>query len=132
MSTAHDPHDGGPDVVETEGNSATGPGVPSDNTTLRSVIDELVNDGYSGSFIVRPDAQIECSACATTSSASDLEPDLMRRLEGASDPDDELLVVAAPCPACGAKASVALGFGPSASEDDSLVVAELDLPRLST
>ena len=128
--TRNNRHDRDPDVVETEGDTSTAAGVPSDNATLSSVFDELGEEGYTASFIVRADGHVQCSVCTTTLAVADLRPDRMRRLEGASDPDDELLVVAAPCPACGAKASFVLGFGPSASEDDSLVVAELDFDGL--
>ncbi|MCB0966580.1 MAG: hypothetical protein KDB37_07060 [Ilumatobacter sp.] len=113
------------EVVDTEGQTRTD--VPSDNTTLTAVLDELEADGYTGSFVVRPDASLMCTTCRETTPASRFEPTLTRRLEGASDPSDELWVVAAACPNCGAHGTVVLGFGPEASEDDALVVAELDV-----
>jgi len=102
-------------------------GVPSDNTTLTSVLDELVGEGFTSSFVSRPGGRLLCTTCRGTVSADDLVPEQVRRLEGASDPDDEIVVVAAPCPLCGAHGSTALGFGPTASDDDVGVVAMLDL-----
>ena len=49
----------------------------------------------------------------------------LRRLEGASDPDDMLAVVALACPACGTQGTVVLGFGPNATAEDSDVLKAL-------
>lgn len=102
-------------------------GVPSDNTTLTAVLDEIAADGYTSSFVVQPGGALMCTTCRDDVAAERIEPLLTRRLEGASDPSDELWVVAAVCPNCGAHGSVVLGFGPEASEDDALVVAQLDV-----
>jgi hypothetical protein len=100
---------------------------PSDNTTLTTVLDELSEEGFVGSFVPRPGAELLCTTCRETFAATELEPEQVRRLEGASDPDDEVVVVGAACPRCGAHASMTLGYGPTASEDDAGVVADLDL-----
>lgn len=100
---------------------------PSDNTTLTSVLDELTAQGFTGSFVPRPGGELLCTTCRQTFAAGELEAEQVRRLEGASDPDDEVVVVAGACPRCDAHASVTLGFGPMASGDDAGVVAELDL-----
>ena len=115
------------EIVDDAPSAPTGAGVPSDNTTLTAVLDEVEADGFTSSFVVRPDARLMCSACRETVPAARIEPSQTRRLEGASDPADELWVIAAACPNCGAHGSVVLGFGPEASEDDALVVAALDV-----
>ena len=121
----HDPH---LRVVDATGDAGVQQaGVPSDNTTLTSVLDELVGEGFTSSFVSRPGGRLLCTTCRGTVSADDLVPEQVRRLEGASDPDDEIVVVAAPCPRGGAHGSTALGFGPTASDDDVGVVAMLDL-----
>jgi hypothetical protein len=112
-------------VDAADGDSQTS--VPSDNTTLTAVLDELVAEGFTESFVPRPAGQLLCTTCRETFAATELEPEQVRRLEGASDPDDEVVVVAAACPRCGAHAAMTLGFGPTASEDDTGVVADLDL-----
>lgn len=50
----------------------------------------------------------------------------LRRLEGASDPDDMLAVVAVQCPECGRRGTVTLGYGPAASPPDGDVLRALD------
>ncbi len=115
------------EIIDDAPSVPTVPGVPSDNTTLTAVLDEVEADGFTSSFVVRPDAALMCTTCRVTTPAARIEPSQTRRLEGASDPADELWVVAAACPNCGAHGSVVLGFGPEASEDDALVVAALDV-----
>jgi hypothetical protein len=120
-------HSSDRNIVDDAPSAPTGAGVPSDNTTLTAVLDEVEADGFTSSFVVKPDAALMCTTCRETTPAARIEPAQTRRLEGASDPADELWVVAAACPNCGAHGSVVLGFGPEASEDDSLVVAALDV-----
>ena len=49
----------------------------------------------------------------------------LRRLEGASDPDDMMAVVALECGVCGAAGTMVLGYGPSATAADSDVLRSL-------
>jgi len=120
-------HSSDRNVVDDAPGAPTDAGVPSDNTTLTAILDEVQADGFTSSFVVKPDAVLMCTTCRETTPAARIEPVQTRRLEGASDPADELWVVAAACPNCGAHGSMVLGFGPEASEDDSLVVAALDV-----
>ena len=53
----------------------------------------------------------------------------IRRLEGASDPDDMLAVVALECPVCSMKGTIVLHFGPEASAEELDVLAEFDRNR---
>jgi ribosomal protein S27AE len=107
-------------------------GVPSDNTTLTSVLDGLAEEGFTEQLMARPDRRVECGACGAESDAADLDVASVRRLEGASDPDDMMAVVAAACTRCGAGGTLVLGFGPNASDDDTDVARALpepDIPR---
>jgi hypothetical protein len=56
-----------------------------------------------------------------------LEVDHERRLEGASDPADEMLVLAGTCQGCGERAVLLLGFGPTASPADAAALNRLSL-----
>jgi hypothetical protein len=49
----------------------------------------------------------------------------LRRLEGASDPDDMLAVVALECGVCGVSGTMVLGYGPAASDIDGDVLRAL-------
>ena len=109
------------------GSDGPRPGTPSDNTTLTAVLAELELEGYTASFGARDGARLHCSSCRQERPVADFEVDVVRRLEGASDPDAQVLLVAATCPACDARGTAVFGYGPEASEVDALAMAELDV-----
>lgn len=93
--------------------------------TLTEVLAGYAAGGYSGSFTALEGGSVECHACGSKSSASRVKMSSLRRMEGASDPDDMVAVVAIECPSCNAKGTLVLGFGPAASEEDSDVLHAL-------
>ena len=103
------------------------PGAPSDNTPLTAILASLDGDGFGAQFVVREGAQLECLACRTISPASSFVARRSRRLEGASDPDDMVHVVASTCPACNAGGTVVLTYGVNASPEDGDVSLALDM-----
>lgn len=107
-------------------------GAPSDNTTLTAVLADLDAAGYRASFGARDGARLQCSVCRAEQPVSRFDVHAVRRLEGASDPDAEVILVAAVCPACGAQGTAVFGYGPEASEVDALAVTELDVGRLDS
>lgn len=111
---------------ETEQNCSD-PGPPSDNTTLTAILARLDEDGFGAQFVVREGAEIECLACRNVSPASKFVVQRSRRLEGASDPDDMVHVVAATCPVCGERGTVVLTYGVNASLEDGDVSLALDM-----
>jgi hypothetical protein len=105
------------------------PGVPSDNTTLLEILDELAAEGYTGTMWVTGDGKLRCEGCG-----AELDPDVvrvreLRRLEGASDPDDMVVVVALDCPVCSMKGTLVLHFGPESSAEEMDVLSVLDKNR---
>lgn len=105
-------------------------GVPSDNTALLAILEGLAADGFGSSFSVVPEGRLRCDTCGTEHAAADVEVFRVRRLEGASDPDDMQLVAALGCPTCSTRGVVVLGYGPAAGEADSDVVVALpDAPH---
>ncbi|MCU1497802.1 MAG: hypothetical protein JWM47_1755 [Acidimicrobiales bacterium] len=114
-------------------NTASMLGVPSDNTALLSLLGALADDGFDTSFSAVRNGRLRCGACGEEHPAASFEVFRLRRLEGASDPDDMQLVAAARCPACSARGVAVLGYGPNASEVDSDVVVALpDAPHAGT
>jgi hypothetical protein len=101
------------------------PGVPSDHTTLSSILDDYAAAGFGGQFEVTSESAITCVTCGRDSAPADFAMAGLRRLEGASDPDDMLSVVAVSCPRCGAQGTLILGFGPSASATEASVSRQL-------
>ena len=97
--------------------------------TLAEIMGLFDSAGYTGQMAARPGGHVLCFTCHETSDASEVEVEALRRTEGASDPDDMLAVVALVCPRCGTKATVVLGYGPEAGEDDSDVLLALSAPH---
>lgn len=95
--------------------------------TLMGVLDEAGRAGYDVQQLARPNARVECSACGQQTPARDFDIDHVRRLEGASDSADLLLVTWSACPSCGRRGTLVLGYGPNANADDTAIALELDL-----
>ncbi|MFL6243717.1 MAG: hypothetical protein ACJ73V_11955, partial [Acidimicrobiia bacterium] len=68
------------------------PGEGEDETIL-DVLGELESQGFTGQFMPREGGQVECLTCHRLSPADETVFRQLRRLEGASDPDDMLAVV---------------------------------------
>jgi hypothetical protein len=92
---------------------------------LVDVLEAYAQGGFDSSFVVTDDSRLECVECGTVSDPADVSMGSLRRLEGASDPDDMVAVVALTCPACGAHGTAVLGFGPMATLQDSDVLKAL-------
>lgn len=95
--------------------------------TLLHVLNEAADGGYGTQFIPRDDGLIECVGCASANGPAAFDIVHYRRLEGASDPADMLIVVWSACPTCEAHGTVTLGYGPNATGADASVLALLDL-----
>ena len=110
-------------------------GVARDAETLLDVLGALADEGFSGEFAAMEvdgtgHGRIACSACHHVFAADAPVVDDLRRLEGASDPDDMLAVVAVECANCGLRGSLVLNYGPTATEEDAAVLLGLgDPPR---
>lgn len=100
--------------------------MPSDNTTLLEVLEEFAAKGYGGSMWVAENGKLRCEGCPAEFDPSEVNVHELRRLEGASDPDDMLAVVAVECPACSMKGSVVLHYGPEASGEEMDALTHLE------
>jgi len=98
---------------------------PSDHTTLTDVLDGYAEAGFTSSFAAQDGGAVRCDACGSELDPSGLEMNSLRRLEGASDPDDMMAVVALQCGVCGATGTMVLGYGPAGSDVDSDVLRAL-------
>jgi hypothetical protein len=99
-----------------------------DARSLGEVVRRLEAEGYRGQMAARPGGRLMCFTCRRESAAGDVSAAALERVEGASDPDDMLAVAAVTCPHCGAGATVVLGYGPEADENDADVLATLSPP----
>lgn len=100
-------------------------GVPSDNTTLIEILDEMAAQGYGGSMTLTDDGKLRCPSCGAEIDPSDVHVHETRRLEGASDPDDMIIVLAVECVPCSEKASLVLHYGPEASSEEMELLKHL-------
>jgi hypothetical protein len=95
------------------------------DATITDVLEGYAKGGFDSSFVVTDDAELECVECGTVSPPEAVVMSSLRRLEGESDPADMVAVVALTCPACGARGTAVLGFGPMATPQDSDVLKGL-------
>jgi hypothetical protein len=98
---------------------------PGEDTTLIEVLSLYSDGGFPGIFSVTPDGGVECGSCGVESEAAVVSMHSLRRLEGASDPDDMLAVAAVSCPSCGSRGTVTMMFGPMASPEEAMVMGSL-------
>ena len=107
------------------------PGAPSDYTTLVEILTELADAGFVENFSVAPGGKIRCSCCGAIDEPADMSMVAIRRLEGASDPDDMVAALALVCRKCGAKGTVVVKYGPGSTEDEQAVLDAVvdDRPR---
>lgn len=124
------PSDSGSDVDD----EVTEPvaGVPSDNTTLSAVLSDFEAAGFTAQLIVTEDGGVDCAACGATVDPAELDVHEARRLEGASDPDDMMSVVAASCPRCDVRGTMVVRYGPLAGPGDQAVSRALRPPPPSS
>jgi hypothetical protein len=105
------------------------PGVARGAETLLDVLARYTNQGWSSQFAARADGAVECESCHHVVIAAELPVLELARLEGASDPDDMLAVVAVECPNCHLRGSLVLNYGPTATAEDASVMLGLGEPR---
>lgn len=100
---------------------------PSDPSALllSEVSDNLDEEGFGGQFRSQSGGMIECLTCHRATPAEQFHADEVTRLEGASDPDDMVIVVPITCPQCRARGTLIANFGPASSAEDADVLTRL-------
>ncbi len=117
-----------PSDDETQADDQT----PSDNTTLMAVLKSFTEEGWTENLSVSEDGEMRCPRCRSLSPPERLVMSHMRRLEGASDPDDMVAVLAVTCPNCEAKGALVAKYGPTATEGDVLLLRAIEDRRPGT
>jgi hypothetical protein len=98
----------------------------TDEPTLTSVLASYEAAGFDAQFAATDDGQVHCFACGVNVSPSHVALHSLRRLEGASDPDDMLAVAAVTCRSCGMNGVLVLHFGPESSSGEADVLTGLE------
>lgn len=88
----------------------------------------LAAEGWTGQATPLEGGEVRCEACTQLTPADELAVDEVERIEGASDPDDMVVVVAFACPHCDARDVLVLAYGPEASAADADVLTKLNTP----
>jgi hypothetical protein len=99
---------------------------PGDHTTLVDVLRSFAEDGWKENLTVTDDGEVRCPRCRSLSPPETLVMSRLRRLEGASDPDDMVAVLAMTCPSCGAKGAAVAKYGPTAGEGDVMLLRAIE------
>lgn len=110
----------------SEGTQTDGPA--RDPSSMFEILRDFQANGYAGDLFAEEGGDIRCGTCGVSTPAGSFEVAELRRMEGASDPADMAAVVAAPCPACGAKGVLVVMYGPEAGPADQDVFAALPTP----
>lgn len=96
-----------------------------DQTTVVAVLASFEEAGFGPTLFATDDGRVRCTACRADSDPTDLKVEAIRRLEGASDPDDMQAVVAATCPSCDKQGTMVLHYGPGSSAGDADVLMRI-------
>ena len=103
------------------------PGIARGAQSLLEVMAGLAAEGYAAEFrITRDDpARLECLQGGHTFAPGEARLARIHRLEGASDPDEMLLVAALQCPVCNARGVATIVYGATADEGSASVLEQL-------
>lgn len=97
---------------------------PAGLTILES-IEHLRAEGFGGDFFVREEG-VACGRCGHSHGVDELHVVSVLRVEGASDPADEAIVIGLQCSACDTRGVLVAGYGPTADPGEAAVVRQLD------
>lgn len=95
------------------------------SATIQDGLGVFASKGYSGQFRTTADGLLRCIACGEDLDPHEVRLDAVCRVEGASDPADQVVVAALTCPS-GHKGTEVFTYGPGADpmEADALRALE--------
>ena len=93
---------------------------PTDHSepSLVDVLSAYSEAGFDGDAFATDGGMILCGSCRSTLSPDHIDVHSIRRLEGTSDPSDNIGILAIICPVCESHATMVLKYGPEASPDE--------------
>jgi hypothetical protein len=106
------------------------PPIPTE-PSLTDVLSSYSQAGFNSDAFAQADGMILCGSCQSSLAPGHIDVHSIRRLEGTSDPADNVGVVAIICPVCQAKATMVLKYGPEASPDEVTIWQETNDCRTS-
>lgn len=93
--------------------------------TISDALREFEGRGYRERFSVREGGLVECGRCGAEIAPAEVRMESMRRMEGASDPADMVIIGALVCPRCDAHGTATLQYGPMAPPEHAVALRAL-------
>jgi hypothetical protein len=118
--------------VSSAGDQPDEAGSPADGTTLVAVLQGYATAGWSADLTVTPEGRVRCPRCGADSDGAEIGYQSVRRLEGASDPGDEMAVYALTCPRCLARGTLVLHYAADAAPEAVTLLHQLAERRSDT
>lgn len=109
--------------------------LPFPEHTVAEVLDQLRHRGYHGTFRIEDDTippGLCCDTCHRRLLAHRVHVAETWRFEGASDPDDEAIILAFACPRCATPGTLTSVYGPRTTPAEAAVLTALGRPDLDT
>jgi hypothetical protein len=97
----------------------------ADGLRLDQALQALEGQGFLAVFKPVSGGRVLCTGCALESPAREMRVLAQHRIEGVSDPADEMLVVGLRCPGCDALGTMALAYGPRTLREEADVLRTL-------
>ena len=92
--------------------------------TVSAALARLATEGYTADFSSRA-SDLHCQTCGKGHTAEGAQVEKVYRFEGASDPDDQAIVLGLRCPECGVKGVLVSGYGPSTDPGEIAFILSL-------
>lgn len=94
--------------------------------TVSGALSRLAEEGYTEDFSAGAHG-VQCKHCEATHSSEGALVERVYRFEGASNPEDQAIVLGLRCRECSAKGVLVSGYGPSTDPDQvALILSLLD------
>lgn len=94
--------------------------------TVSGALNQLAMEGYTEDFSAGSHG-VQCKHCAGNHTSEGAVVEKIYRFEGASNPDDQAIVLGLRCRVCAAKGVLVTGYGPSTDPDQvALILSLLD------
>ena len=97
----------------------------TDGLRLDEALQALEGQGFFAVFTPVRGGRILCGSCGLEAPAAEMRVQAQHRIEGVSDPADNMLVVGLRCPNCNDRGTLALAYGPRARRDEAEVLLAL-------
>ena len=122
IAALHCPHTR--DVSASSATDASAGRQPTPMETALEAAARLRSQGYAIDFSATNEGRLRCGACGVTHDPSTVVIEHVFRYEGASDPDDQTILLALRC-GCGGGGLYLAAYGPEATAADVTVLRQL-------